>query len=355
MKWEELSNLTPDNGAIKDLKELIIAEVFTDPVLEQFFTLMYNVKNGDKVGYVGEMSDVGWAGDKCNPEYKKATIEFLEKEWKIGSWTVPLEWCYKDLENTIAEYCLKKGTDIGDLTSTDYMDDIVYPALKDAMIKMMWRMVWFSDTNANLHSASGVFSTGTDLNLFKTTDGLWKHLFAIGTASAGQKTAIAANTQTTTALQSSKLKEAGVAIGIFDSMLENADSRIAGLPGAAIYCTKSLADALTKDLKREYKEILTWEQVFGGLKVSEYNGVTIYQIPIWDRMIMQYQNDGTKLNLPHRAIFGSPREMLVGTPANQLISELDIFFERKERMNYIYSTGKLGTNIGQDDLFQLAY
>ena len=91
------------------------------------------------------------------------------------------------------------------------------------------------------------------------------------------------------------------------------------------------------------------------MKVSEYNGVTIYQIPIWDRMIMQYQNDGTKLNLPHRAIFGSPREMLVGTPANQLISELDIFFERKERMNYIYSTGKLGTNIGQDDLFQLAY
>ena len=79
MKWEELSNLTPDNGAIKDLKELIIAEVFTDPVLEQFFTLMYNVHNGDKVGYVGAMSDVGWAGDKCNPEYKKATIAFLEE------------------------------------------------------------------------------------------------------------------------------------------------------------------------------------------------------------------------------------------------------------------------------------
>ena len=138
-------------------------------------------------------------------------------------------------------------------------------------------------------------------------------------------------------------------------MLENADARIAGLPGAGIFWTKTLADALTKDLKREYKEILTWEQVFGGMKMTEYNGIPVYQIPVWDRMIMKYQNDGTKLNLPHRAVFGSPREMLVGTPSNDLISELDIWFEKKDRMNYLYSTGKMGTQIGQDDLFQFAY
>ena len=39
MTWEQLSNLTPDNGAIRDLKDLIIAEIFTDPELERFFTL----------------------------------------------------------------------------------------------------------------------------------------------------------------------------------------------------------------------------------------------------------------------------------------------------------------------------
>ena len=60
------------------------------------------------------------------------------------------------------------------------------------------------------------------------------------------------------------------------------------------FCTKTLADALTKDLKREYKEILTWEQIFGGMKVTEYNGVPVYQIPVWDRMIMKYQNDGNE-------------------------------------------------------------
>ena len=174
MTWEQLSNLTPDNGAIRNLRDLIIAETFTDPELERFFTLVQNAKNGEKIGYRGAMSDVGWAGSGCNPSYKNATIQFLEKEWSIGDWQVPLKWCYTDLINTIAEYCLKTGTEIGDLTSTEYMDDIVYPALKDAMMNMMWRFVWFSDKDAKLHSESGVLSTGTDTELFKTTDGLWE-------------------------------------------------------------------------------------------------------------------------------------------------------------------------------------
>lgn len=49
MTWEQLSNLTPDNGAINDLKDLIIAEMFTDPELERFFTLMQNVQNGKRL------------------------------------------------------------------------------------------------------------------------------------------------------------------------------------------------------------------------------------------------------------------------------------------------------------------
>lgn len=355
MTWEQLSNLTLDNGAIQSLKDLIIAELFTDPELERFFTLRQNVKNGQKLGYSGAMSDVGWNGSGCNPSYKNATIQFLEKEWAIGDWQVPLKWCYTDLINTIAEYCLKKGTEIGDLTSTEYMDDIVYPALQEAMRLMMWRIIWFGDKNAKLNTESGVISTGVDTDLFKTADGFWKQLFAIGTDNESQKVSIAANGEESTALQMSKIKETGVAIGIFESLLENADSRIFGVEGAGIFCTKTLADALTKDLKREYKEILTWEQIFKGLDVSEFNGVPVYRLSIWDRFIMKYENNGTKLNLPHRAVFGSPREMFVGTPANQLISELDIFFDKKDRMNYIYSTGKMGMLLGQDDLFQMAY
>ena len=104
MTWEGLEDLTPSNGAIQSLKDLIIAELFTDPELERFFTLRQNVSNGQKLEYVGSMTDVGWNGSGCNPTYKNASVEFLEKEWSIGDWQVPLKWCYTYLINTIAEY-----------------------------------------------------------------------------------------------------------------------------------------------------------------------------------------------------------------------------------------------------------
>ena len=355
ISWDKITSLTPDNGAVKSLRDLLIMTNFLDENLERFFTLRQNVHNGDKLGWVGEMDDIGWAGSGCNPTYKDPNINFAEKEWSIGDWQIPLKWCYEGLENTIAEYCLKTGTDIGDLTSTEYMDYIVMPALDLAIKHMMWRFIWFGDTDAANVGSSGQITDGVDVELFKTTDGFWKQLFAIGTENTSQKTEIAANSQTTTATQFSALKTESVAIGIFDSLLESADPRIASMDGAGIFCTKSLADALTMDLKNEYKLILTWEQIFKGLDVTEYNGVPIYRVSIWDRFIQKYQNDGTKLNLPHRAVFGSPSQLLVGTPANQLISDLDIWFERKERVNYLYSTGKLGCLIGEDNLFQIAY
>ena len=118
ISWGQLSALTPDNGAIQSLKDLLVMTNFVDEELERFFTLRLNVHNGDKLGWVGEMDDIGWAGSGCDPTYKNASINFAEKEWKIGDWSIPLKWCYEELQNTIAEYCLKTGTDIGDLTST---------------------------------------------------------------------------------------------------------------------------------------------------------------------------------------------------------------------------------------------
>lgn len=351
---ESVKNLTKDNGAVKSLRDLLVLTNFVDESLEQFFTFVQNVQNGQKLGWTGEMEDVGWTGAPCNPTYKDVTIQAAEKTWDIGQWSVPLKWCYEDFMNTIAEYALKTGTNIGDLTSTDIMDVIIYPALELSIKRMFWRFIWFGDKEAQ-NASTGQITEGVDVELFKPCNGFWKQLFAIGAANANQRVSIAANTEASTAAQLSGIKTSNAAIGIFDSLLENADPRIAAMDGAAIYCTKSLGDALTKDLKREYKEILTWEQIFKGLDVTEYNGVMVYRVSIWDRFIQKYQNNGTKLNLPHRAIYGSPKQLFVGSPANQIISDLEIWFNQDERVTKAYSAGRLGCLIGEDNLFQIAY
>lgn len=348
---ESIKNLSKDNGAIKSLRELLTLTMFGSEELSRFYNFRRNVQNGQKIGWIGQMSDIGWAGAKCNPEYRKPTISAAEKTWDIGDWSAPLKWCYEDFLNTVAEYALKQGTAIGDLTSTDIMDVVIMPALEDAMSKMYWRFIWFGDKD----TTSDCLSAGVDAELFKPCDGLFKQLFAIGAANPAQRVTIAANQEDTYSAQMAAIKQPGVAISIFDALIENADSRIASLDGAGIMCTKSMADALAKDLKREYKDILTWEDVFRGVRVTEYNGVMIYSISVWDRMIAKYQNNGIKANLPHRAVFGAPSQMLVGSPADSVVSSLEVWFNQDERVVKSYLAGRLGCLIGEDELFNLAY
>lgn len=360
----KISQLTKDNGAIRDLRDLLTMQVFAMPAFEQFFTTVANAHQGEKVGWTGQMENVGWAQAKtCNPNYRNLAQDFAEKTWDLGRWAVPGKWCADDFEGTIAEYALKQGTDIADLTGTDIMDVIIYPALQEALIKMYHRIVWFGDKSATNASADGNVTNGVDPTLLTPTDGLWKRIFAVAAANAGQRTTIAANNQTTIATQKIELYKEGVAIGIIEDILMNADTRIAGLPNAAIYCTDSLAKALSRDMMKVYSSALTWEKIesgvegveLNGVRRTEFEGVTLISTNMWDRFIHEFENNGTKLNLPHRAFYGSPSQLLVGTPANQIMSDLNIWYNEDERVVKCYAEGKMGTLIGQDELFHIAY
>lgn len=57
--------------------------------------------------------------------------------------------------------------------------------------------------------------------------------------------------------------------------------------------TRSLADALTYDIKQTYHDIMPWDKVFDGFDVATYNGVKIARVGIWDRMINAYEKGET--------------------------------------------------------------
>lgn len=350
-----LQLLTQDNGAIRELKELIKLEVFTNPELERYFTTILNAQDGKKIGWVGEMSNVGWDSEGCNPTYVTPTQEFAEKTWALGNYQVPLQWCYDDFLDTCAKYVLKKGTEIGDLTTTELMTEIIRPALERALEKMYWRIIWFADTAADTIANGGVLTNGTDPTLFTMTDGLWKRLFAVGTGDPTQVTAISANSQSTYATQKSTFLASGYATALVDTMLNDADARIRSLDGAGLFVTDKFAVGLAHDMKVTYHRQLTWDMLTNGIRVTQYDGVPVYSVPIWDRIINEFENSGTAWNLPYRAIFGAPAQLLVGTPADKIVSDLDIFFDRTTRSTHAFVEGRIGTQVGQDDLFQLAY
>lgn len=347
-------NISVNPKDVKDLKELIPLTINQDEDFNKYTTLK-KVKNGDPVAFIGDMDDVGVAGGGCDPTYQEVGIVNSQKRWELGDWNIPIKICYEALKGTIAEYTLKTGTEIGDLTSTEFMTYIIRPALERQMMRMIWRFGWFGNKDAKNIAEGGVLTADVKKELFTTCDGLFKRIFAQCAASAKQLTAIEANTKTTFAEQKKAMLTQGVATGIVDTMLMDADSRISADSGSMIMMTKYMADALHWDVKKTYHEQMEWTTVFDGFDVAKYDGVNIARISIWDRFIGAYENSGTKLNLPYRMVYGNVKQFMVGTDQDALISDLDIWFERKERRNYIYAQGKMGTSLLEDDMFHAAY
>ena len=130
INWEQF---TVDNGAITDLRELMFTSTFQDPDLDTVVTTKSKQENGKKLGYVDKIQDVGYKSSGCDVHYEKVSITGVEKTWKIGEWEVPLELCYKDIEETIGKNGLKGGTDRADLQDTPYWDLVLIPLLKQAL------------------------------------------------------------------------------------------------------------------------------------------------------------------------------------------------------------------------------
>ena len=349
---KQLENLKLEPENLASIKDAVQETFYNDEDFSSFVNFQ-KVKEKDPIALLGEMEMVGKAGGGCDPTYEEKGIANSQKRWELGQWEIPIKICYEALKGTIAEYSLKTGTAIGDLTSTDFMT-IYTDALQRAMQQMIWRFGWFGDKAAALAGeGGGKLTAGSDVNMFNVCDGLFKRIF---TATAAKNhTTITANSETTAAAQVSALRKKGTATTLVDTILMDVDTRIVDDSDAVLLMTRSLADALTYDIKQTYHDIMPWEKVFDGFDLATYNGVKIARVGIWDRMINAYEKGETTVNLPHRAVFCNPKHLMVGTDADALISDLDIWFDQKERRNYLYATGKIGTALLEEDMIHAAY
>lgn len=348
---QQLENLKLEPENLASIKDAVQETFYNDEDFSSFVNIQ-KVKEKDPIALLGEMEMAGKKGGGCDPTYEEKGIANSQKRWEFGQWEIPVKICYEAIKGTIGEYSLKTGTAIGDLTSTDFMT-IFADALQRAMEQMIWRFGWLGDKEAALAGeGGGKLTAGLDVSNFNVCDGLFKRIF---TATATKHTAIAANSETTAALQISALRKSGAATTLVDTILMDADTRIVDDSDAVLLMTRSLADALTYDLKKTYHDIMPWEKLFDGFEVATYNGVKIARVGIWDRMIKAYEKGETTINLPHRAVFCNPKHLMIGTDADNLISDLDIWFDQKERRNYLYATGKIGTALLEEDMIYAAY
>ena len=350
------ANLTPDNGAIRDLREMIFRAVLDADKLGAVFNVLPAQKHGGKVGFIGEFGLVGKASQGCDPEYANTVLAANEKTWDIAAWEIAESICYADLEGTLASVSLKTKTAVADLTGTEYMDYVLMPRLELAIRKMLQRIAWFGDKAATNVASGGVLAAGVNPAFFTVTNGVWKHIFTGVSANEINHTAIAANAKTTFAAQKSDILQAGVATGIIDTMIMDAPMALRQASGQVIYLTQSLRDALDYDLVHNNKgSELQWTALFDGITEANYKGITLRAMPIWDEVIRAYEGDGKAWNKPHRAIYTIKDNLLLGLESESEIADIEVWFEKKDKRNYIRVEDKLGTLVADENLISVAY
>ena len=350
------ANLTPDNGAVRDMKELIFRAVLDGEKLGNLFNVLPNQKHGAKVGFIGEFGLVGKASQGCDPEYANTVLAASEKEWDIKAWEIAESICYADLEGTLASVALKSKTAVSDLTGTEYVDYVLMPRLELAIRKMLQRLAWFGDKAASNVGDGGVLAAGVNPAFFNVTDGVWKRVFAGVSANEIGHTNVPANAETSFANQKSKMLTAGVATGIIDNMIMDAPMALRQASNQVIYMTQSMRDALDYDLIHNNKgSELQWVALFDGITEAQYKGITLRALPIWDEIIRSYEGDGSAWNKPHRAIYTVKENLLLGLESESEIAEIEVWFEKKDKKNYIRVEDKLGTLIADENLIQVAY
>ena len=354
----DFAKFTPDNGEINKLSELLFLADYEPDSLGAMFNVLPGQVNGKKVGFVGSFGLVGKAAQGCDPTYNDSILTANEQTWDIRPWDVAESLCFEDLEGTIFQVALRKGTRVADLTNTDYMDYIINPKIEMAIRQMKMRLAWFGDTAAESVADGGVIADAGNVPYFTVTDGFWKRLYLLVTANAQRRTTIAANAQTTFAAQDSGIKAAGVATGILNSLIMDAPIELRQAADQRIYITLSLADALKYDLQQNNKgSELQWESLFDGIQRTTYQGIELIVDPYMDKVIKGYEGvtGGKAWNKPYRAIYTTKSNMLIGVPGTSDVEDVEVFFDQKDRKNYIYVRDAMGTMIADPNLVQVAY
>ena len=90
-----------------------------------------------------------------------------------------------------------------------------------------------------------------------------------------------------------------------------------------------------------------------GLQVTKWDGITMYTVPLWDQWIRAYENDGTRLNNPHRIVYTMKQNLQVGMACTGLFDKINSFYDQRSRINRIEAVDAFDAKIIDDRLVQV--
>lgn len=345
----DLLHFTADE--VRSLNEMVVTAVLEAPELSLFHTFFTGIKNDKRIGIVpGTFGLVGKAGQGCDPVADCATLAATEKTWEPRYVEIVLDQCVDtDFMNSLMRFAVSCGIDMHDLTKTEVFAFILN-ILSSDIKKMLLRKAWFDQRDAAQWPA-GMITPGQDPAYFNVLNGFFYQLAEIYAADPERITAMSGNTQATTALQKSVATPALIYADL-NAVIDAAKAELTAQPDRVLLVTQSVATRVFRHLQSlgvAYKiELMT-----NGLQSSTWDGINMYSIPLWDQWIAAYENNGTKLNNPHRVVYTTKSNLGIGMACTSLFERINTFYDPRSRYNRIEAKDAFDAKIFDDNLVQV--
>ena len=336
MASEITSSFAFNREELKDWSKVINELTFGDPTLNDLHDIEQGIKYNQQIVFAGRMGLMGKTVTGCTPN-AVAGVALTEKTWTPVDMDFRLEHCSADAnaQDKLIRQMSKMNPDFYNVIegSNSVVGNFLVAKVVEGFNENLLRQAWFSDTAAALTSGGGVFKVGTDLGFFNSFNGLFKQIFTEIPTSDAKYVAIAKNAAASYALQALAANDA---INTLKAMYAKADSRLLDSGNAKFYVTRTIWDGYLNDLESIQNSGAgnTIINENGQVQLS-YRGIPVVKIEIWDRVIAAYQDNGTKWNLPHRAVLSTPMNLKIGTLSTDDFGTLDAFYDQYHKVNVI--------------------
>lgn len=336
MASEITSSFAFNREELKDWSKVINELTFGDPTLNELHDIEQGIKYNQQIVFAGRMGLMGKTVKGCTPN-AVAGVALTEKTWTPVDMDFRLEHCSADVnaQDKLIRQMAKMNPDFYNVIegSNNVVGNFLVAKVVEGFNENLIRQAWFSDTAAALTTGGGVFKVGTDLDYFNSLNGLFKQIFTEIPTTDAKYVAIAKNAG---ASYSAQALASGDAIATLKAMYAKADSRLLDSGSAKFYVTRTIWDGYLNDLESIQNSGVGNTMINENGQVSlTYRGIPVVKIEVWDRVIAAYQDNGTKWNLPHRAVLSTPMNLKIGTLATDDFGTLDAFYDQYHKVNVI--------------------
>lgn len=348
-----------------NVSKYVFEKALVNPVLTNLHLLVTDIQHDEKIPLVGLLGLVGECISGCSIP-SGSTVAMSEKVWSPKTMGFRLSHCSKDVNPLLSALKNKVRAYPDEYNAAGSQEEqLIMMVAEQATTEMVWRLTQFGDTAIDNVSGGGTLVNGTDTKYFSCIDGFWKQALAAAPSnnSNSNYVAIAENAEATYADQDNL--DPSRAFTVLRAMYNQADARLLAADGLSFRITRSLATNLQDfwEDKNLAKSLMTAQEVTGtnvmkdrnSRLLGEYRGIPIYIVDSWDRNIRAYFKNGTKYNLPHRAVLTTNTNVPVGTPSTEMLGSLASFYYEYGKLNIVDAEAKLDVKVLENYMIQVAY